>query len=427
MQKKEFHSNITVAFYLNNRDITSVDLTNVEEGNPGIGGSEYLCVLVANALHKRRNINVVLLCDEKGKFPTDLPVHPCGNIENAIKQWQDKIDYIVVDSKRMDFTLATSYPNVHFILWVNNDMSHKRRQLIANLDNIVRLVQVGREMYDLYRDSICFPKMQYIFNAVPMGFMKDFHNLTPYNYRKNRVVYIGSIVPIKGFHLLAKAWSQILKAIPDAELIVMGSGKLYNRTNKMGKYGIAEENYENEFMQYLTDKEGKILPSVHFLGIVGQEKNDILATCKVGVPNPSGLSETFGYTAVEMQLMGCAVTTIECPGYIDTVYDTKLLYKSPKQLSKYIISLLKNEYNPNYESTIEYIQKNFSLENVVDEWENLFINIDKKFYKEPSPRSNYHGKRIKEWYRKSIPLHIRKYLPEIERFYNNRIYRFFHK
>ena len=427
MEKSQNTKKINIAFYLNNHNITSVDLTNVERGNPGIGGSEYLCVLVANALHKRGNINIVLLCDEKGKFPSGLSVYSCGNIENAIKQWQDKIDYFVIDSKQMDFTWATSYPNTHFILWANNDMSHKTRQLIAKLDNIVRLVQVGREMYDLYRDSICFPKMEYIFNAVPMKFMEKYHHLTPYKYRKNRVVYIGSIVPIKGFHLLAKAWSQILKVIPDAELIVMGSGKLYNRTNKMGKYGIAEKNYENEFMQYLTNKDGKILPSVHFLGIVGQEKNDILATCKVGVPNPSGLSETFGYTAVEMQLMGCAVTTIECPGYIDTVYDTKLLYKSPKQLSKYIISLLKNEYNPNYESTIEYIQKNFSLENVADEWENLFININKKFYKAPSPRSNYHGKRIKEWYRKSIPLHIRKYLPEIERFYNNRIYRFFHK
>lgn len=63
-----------------------------------------------------------------------------------------------------------------------------------------------------------------------------------------------------------------IKKVPQAQLYVIGGGNLYNRNAVMGKYGIATQEYENEFMPYITDDDGKILPSVHFCGILGKEK-----------------------------------------------------------------------------------------------------------------------------------------------------------
>lgn len=79
--------------------------------------------------------------------------------------------------------------------------------------------------------------------------------------------------------MIAKAWKTVLAAVPDAKLNVIGAGNLYDRNSKLGKYGIAEESYENSFMPYLTEKfeedgeiKERILPSVKFWGLMGVEK-----------------------------------------------------------------------------------------------------------------------------------------------------------
>ena len=409
-----------VAFYLNNEKIYKTDFSDIEKGNPGVGGSEYLCVLIANELCKRNNIDTILLADKDSIFPKTLKYSVCGNLSNSLKRYHNIIDIFIIDSKKFDFKYAYNYPNTKFILWINNKMDFDKMKKCIKISNIIKLVHVGREMYDLYRDTLIFPKTTFIYNAVSLNSLKYYSNLASITERDNIVVYIGSLIPSKGFHLLAKAWPKILKAVPDAKLFVMGSGSLYNRNMKLGIYGIAESSYENVFMPYLTDNDGKVLHSVHFLGIVGREKNDILSKCKVGVPNPSGVSETFGYTAVEMQIMGCAVTTIKCPGYIDTVYNTQYLYDNPSQLVDNVVKLLKN-YSPiDYKSTLEYVINNFSIDSVVLQWEKLILDGCKIY--PPSPRSNFRHKRLKEWIRLYIPDYIKKYIPHIDLFYENKFY-----
>ena len=139
----------------------------------------------------------------------------------------------------------------------------------------------------------------------------------------------------------------------------------------MGKYGIAEENYEKMLLKYLSH-EGKILPSVHFMGIMGKEKEDILLQTKVGVPNPSGITETFGLSAVEMQMLGANVTTIRCPGYLDTVVNG-VLYSNRKKLAESVIYLL-NHDTSHYAEAMNYFEANFSHDAVATRWEQLFCN-----------------------------------------------------
>lgn len=113
---------------------------------------------------------------------------------------------------------------------------------------------------------------------------------------------------------------------------------------------------------------------MHFLGIMGKEKYDILKETRVGVPNPSGVSETFGYTAVEMQMMGCLCTTKRCPGYLDTVLNTGILYDNEDNLAKCIIELLKRDEN-DIDNSLCTIRKKFSFDIVVNDWVNLFHSV----------------------------------------------------
>lgn len=152
---------------------------------------------------------------------------------------------------------------------------------------------------------------------------------------------MGAVIPSKGLHLLAKAWPEVKKAVPDAELFVIGNGNLYSRnkdTSGLGALGLAEKDYEQMFSKYITE-DNKLSEGVHLLGVLGKEKYDVLAEMKVGVPNPSGRTETFCICAVEMQMMGARIVSKRCAGYLDTVYNG-ILYDNSRELAGCIISEL---------------------------------------------------------------------------------------
>ncbi|WP_298488581.1 glycosyltransferase family 4 protein [uncultured Maribacter sp.] len=394
-----------VAFYLNNIGIESIDCRNLANSNPGIGGSEYAILSIAHSLSVRKNaLNVILFTERKGLFPKEICCNIINTIENAIlSSIKKKVDYFLVDHKRIPKELISKYPTVKFVIWAHNFMNESDLEFYYNAANVIRIINVGREQRDLHRDHKIAYKLDYIYNALSLSSIKKYNvSSYPFQKRKNNVIYMGSIVPSKGFHLLAQAWPNILKKVPDAQLFILGSGKLYDRKLKLGKWGIAEKDYENKFMKFLVE-DNKIHPSVHFMGVLGEEKNNLLLKCKVGVPNPSGISETFGFTSIEMQAMGCNVTTIKCPGYLDTVFNKNNLYQSASSLTNQITKLLIEQSNE-YKDVLAFIKSNFSFEVILLQWEELFLkSLDQNYliqnYKEIH-NPEFRLKFIKEFLRK---------------------------
>lgn len=367
-----------IAFYLPNSSISTIDFSNVDRGNPGIGGSEYSVILIASNLCKRHIYDVTVYCDKESIFPASLRWQTCKDLVGAIKLGiRHRIDYIVVDGKFLTEEILCRFVKVKFIAWANTFIPEKAQDVFAKMDNVVRVVNVGKEELEQTKGHPIYKKSTYIYNAVPTKILEDFPDIIPNVKRKPNVCYIGSLHAAKGFQYLAMAWPAVLKEIPKAQLYVIGSGKLYGRNNKLGKWNIASEEFEEMFMPYLTEH-GKIIPSVHFLGILGEEKYSVLEKCKVGVPNPSGISETFGYTAVEMEFMDCQVTTIKCPGYMDTVCQKENLYENTNELSQYIIRLLKNN-NYDRNKVLNYIDL-FSVDKIIQDWEMFFIQLNNKSF-----------------------------------------------
>lgn len=363
-----------IAFYLPNKNISTIDFSDIERGNPGIGGSEYSTILIGTRLCILKKFDVIIYCDETSQFPKELKWTICNDLIGAIQLCiAQQVDYLVVDGKLLTKEILCRYINVRFIVWANTFIPPKYQDIFSKMGNVKKVINVGKEQLELTKEHPIYKKSTYIYNAVPSVVLNDFPNITPNVKRGHNVCYIGSLHSAKGFQFLAQAWPDVIKEIPDANLFVIGSGKLYGRNAQLGKWGIANKKFEDEFMPYLI-KNGKIIDSVHFLGILGNEKYSILERCKVGVPNPSGVSETFGYTAVEMEMMGCQVTTIKCPGYIDTVCLKENLYVNTNDLSYYIIKLLNaDEYDHN--KVLKYIEQ-FSVDNVIYEWEKFISTLD---------------------------------------------------
>ena len=285
----------------------------------------------------------------------------------------------------------------------------------ANAPAVKKIVYVGREMYDLYRDHPSFKKATYIYNCVNLEGCKEAVAKHPFSKRQHVVTYIGSLVPFKGFHKLAEVWPWVLKEVSDAQLYVIGSGKVYHSSAVLGEYGVAESIYESFFMKYLLTEDGHVMPSVHFMGRMGTEKNHILLKTKVGVPNPTGITETFCLSAVEMQSYGATVVTMKAPGYLDTIKNG-VLCSNTKELAETIVRLLRTDESSSYETAMAYFEKEFSVESALAEWERLLQDKNQDSRKLQLVNPGYRLKWLKEGIRLiSAVLPMNRILPSVER------------
>ena len=407
---------VRVAFYLDNSKISNfVDFRTISQGNPGLGGTEYMISLVSSVLAERGNVEVALCTTRPACFINKLNHVICEDIEKA-SAWVSKndYDYLVVGNRFISPKIVKKYSRVKYIIWAHNLVVYREIREYAMLDNVSKFLNVGKEMNDRYRDHKIFNKSTFIYNIVQVPNAISLISKSTNNSDNHNVCYVGSIIPSKGFHLLAACWKEVLKVVPDAQLFVIGSGKLYNENAKLGEYGIAEVEYEKSFINYIVDDEKKLLPSIHFMGIMGVEKYEVLRKCKVGVHSPCS-SETFGLVAIEMQICGCQVTTRRCSGSIDTVYDKENLFSNPDKLGDFVLRILTAKKQPYEVPVREWILQNFSIERVIPKWE-LFLN-DVKNYRDnenDTINNNYRYKKIKEIKRRFLPAVMLNILPPVD-------------
>ena len=366
-----------VAFYLSNKGLGKVNLSSFLQANPGIGGTEYI-VLLAAWLLKEEHV-ITLYANEPVIGIDGLQTVIVDDVKDAVRKAEEEQEVLIVKYSISDYledSLHCHSSRLSIVVWIHLFANRLDLDYYYRNPNVKRIVYVSREQRDLYIDHPSIKKSCYIFNAVNTHDGTSMAQASPYHQRKPIVTYMGSLVPEKGFHYLAKMWKDIMKEVPGAELYVIGSGQLYDRTKQTGGYGIASPEYERWFMPYLLDDKGNLLPSVHFMGHMGVEKKDILLRSKVGVPNPKGLSETFCITAVEMQLCGATVAACKAPGYYDT-FVNGVITNNMDGLKNCIIRLLRdNKPIKPYNDTIQEIEKRFSHDVVKGEWIRLLNEID---------------------------------------------------
>lgn len=375
-----------VAFYLDNGLIPDVDLSNPINGNPGCGGTEFLFVALPYYLKllsdPKHNIIPILFAQHIEKLPKNIDRYNVSNIEEAIEKSKElNVSIFVYRPHRksnIDLLKTISKYNIPTIAWAHITPTGEHLRKLAKIDTIKALVCVEHEQYDLIQDSPIYSKATFIVN----GFDVDgFRNDQKYTKKPNLVVYLGALVPQKGFHVLAKAWPKIIARCPSAVLHVIGSGQLYNSEAKLGPWGIADEKYErNHIIPYLSNQEGKVIDSVIFMGKLGEEKKIQIGQAQVGVPNPSGQTENCPGSAIEFQALGTAVVSGAYFGILDTVKNgfSGLLGTSEKDLVNNICYLLEHP-DKAYEmglNGISFVSDKYNYKRVVNEWCILFENID---------------------------------------------------
>lgn len=368
-----------IAFFLNQPSIQEKDLSDLLTKSYRLGGSEYEILLVSYLLEKRDNgIESYLLSNYDGIVPhvefrhvQDLEQACDFCVANSIKR-------LVVDIKQFKEEIIKKFSTkIEFYVWAHNIVGEYQLNLCLTYSCVKKIICVSQSQMLGFRKHPSILKACYIYNIIPFR-GKEYYKSRVKTRNQHNVVYMGCIRADKGFHVLAKAWPTVLDNFPDAQLFVIGNGQLYGKNVALGHYGVAAQEYEEEFMPYLTDSEGSILPSVHFMGLLGDEKYDIMGMCKVGVPNPTNSSETFCISGVEMELMGCSVTTLRLPVYEETQMNTNYLFKDETQISDFIIRRLRDEPD-NFDDLYEFVTSKFGAEKSLHRWEHLIKSGDVEY------------------------------------------------
>lgn len=370
-----------IGIYIDNSAFREVNCSELSSGNPGIGGTEYSILLLTQEYKKAYpKSELYLFVSSESILPKVDKIVMVNNFNN-LPYYSDKykVNVLVVSAVYKGQPLGDQFfklmdkSTINVIVWGHNYYLNDFCNRLTRHKCVKANVFVGRQQYDRYIDHAIIHKSTYIYNMYPT---------VKTELRKNNdgktVTYIGSIIPTKGFHLLANAWKDILKVIPNAQLHVIGSGKLYDRNSKLGVHGIAEASYEESFIKGITDVNGKLLPSICFHGVMGEEKKNVIASTSVGVVNPSGRTETFGISALDFSSRGVPVVTIASGGFFDTVKheETGLLYTNVKDLVNYIVRLLKErELNITYGEHGRSFIKKFAPCIIVKEWNELFEKV----------------------------------------------------
>jgi glycosyltransferase involved in cell wall biosynthesis len=397
---------IKIGFYIDIQDCADVDLRFPELGNPGIGGTQFSEIFTAYYLHEfySPKLKILLFANSSTLLPPKLePVCVVDAIDALTQSVRAGCDLFIFCSKFLtaDLWQQLCQLKIKAIARSDNFLSVEQLNWIASCPQIRCHLCVGQEQLDLYRDHQIFKKSVRIYNSIATARYKPQANTVK---QGNTVVYIGSIIHAKGFHVLAKVWPRILEQQPDAKLVVIGSGKLYERSQKLGKWGVAEESYEAEYIRpFLSDRDGNLIKSVDFAGLLGAEKDRILQNADVGVVNPTGETETFCISAVEIQACGTPVVSAAKGGLLDTIVHnhTGFLGSSDRELISNILYLLNapDASRQFGENGINFVAQNFDYQIIAKQWLQLFIDIvNDKPMKPQSMKQNYfyNAKGLKE-------------------------------
>ena len=382
-----------IVFYVPNGGLTNVDFRKPQDGNPGSGAAEYLHVALPYYL-RSKGVNAIIYAQNTKTMPPDVPCEACGSLREAAKRAAvDEVDFFVfrprIDEEDNILELIDEL-KLNSIGRAALTPSAKHQRKMANTRYFKALVAVGSEQFDYLCDSPISAKLTYIDNGI--SFAASQKALTQKN--TDLVVYMGAMVHQKGFHVLAKAWPEVLKRKPNAKLRVIGSSRIYNENFDVGPLGIADVNYEKDYIiPNLCDQQGNLDQSVEFLGALGAEKYEHLSEALVSVPNPTGQTETCCVSAVEMQSCGSAVVSGAYYALLGTVENgnTGLLGRGEKQLVKNICYLLDN---PDIAIRLgangrARAAEKYDFPAVADVWKNLFKSIHSGGHWKPKHQFRY--------------------------------------
>jgi glycosyltransferase involved in cell wall biosynthesis len=367
---------LKVAFYIDDLNLESYDLSNILNGNPGIGGTEYITIKVAKHLSDE-GVNVVLYSPEQLRLPSGIKFKQSKKIEKVVSVCEKENTILIFrlySGVHSDIlSIIAKYPKSKILFWLHLTPAQNLITDLAQLKQVKGFICVENNQRVRLIDGLFQNKLF----TIPHPAIYNTPNYVKPNYEIPNLCYLGALVPQKGFHLLADIWPIIKVKHPKLKLYVIGSGDLYKKNYYKNNKLAISETYKDRIFKNLSPDDS----SVVFLGNLDSgERQKIFEKCGIGIANPLGTTETFCISAVEMQQFGLVTIAAKKFGLTDTVLhnQTGMLVKNKTQFIKAIDRLVTSEVLRIKMSShaIGYVHNKYNSKKILNYWIDLLNNID---------------------------------------------------
>ena len=325
------------------------------EQNPGIGGTQHVTLLLAARLAKAMpKWNLILVHDCEIKLLNKLE-----NIKQKVfsnfNEFFEFFSYINNPSIRaiINYQLlkTLNYEKLKVIAknsycWLHHPFSFDQEVRKARFR---AYVCVGE--YQYFSNKNFYKNCTFIQNIFPSNLINSQKiNLINKNISSSlRLIFLGALVPGKGFHLIANQWPQIKENFPNVRLDVIGSINTYseNKNNNIHELIPTSKDYGELIMKYITIediKEKRII----FHGNLGLEKEKIIKNAHLALLNPTGNTEAFPASPIECMALGTPVIASDDFGMYDSMkYFPEISLNKPNQIIKKISYSIASQHNYN--------------------------------------------------------------------------------
>jgi glycosyltransferase involved in cell wall biosynthesis len=307
--------------------------------NPGIGGTQFTRIRLADAFAQRfPQHSVALVSDHEftvADAPKNLRQVTVDRFEDVLTELpSDRSDWIVTGPSmlvcRLDpsavravaaRTILTSHLMYDCDLW--------------EAERITRFGAVaGVGAYNFHSMRTRSPRV-YLRNLFHPGWSASSAPTGSEDLREPvdvfRIVHIGALLPLKGFHDLARLWPEIRDRIPNVRLDVIGGSSTYGHDATHPDIPTDRE-FGDRILQHLpvSDIRNGL---VTFHGNVGAEKESVIRGADVAVLNVAGRPECFPGALLECLDLGVPVVGSAANGLWDGMrHFPEVTTTSPEQV-----------------------------------------------------------------------------------------------
>ena len=304
-----------------------------------------------------------------------------------------------------------------YIIWMHNTPSYEWLSKFGINKNIFKLISVSDSQRLKLSHTKVFKKIIAIPHAVEIKskFKKSYK-------KKNQALYVGALVPSKGFHMLAEIWPSIFARHPNWKLKVLGSTNLYFNLDKNKNADIYK--YETDFLSYIG---GSYLKAknhgVNFEGSIPKQELllEILKSEFVIVnPNIKGSFETFCISAAEGLILGKPILAGNRGSLPEVIKHNVggLLHNNNFEFKKNLLSMIENKhlrYQLGKRGQKNYLF-NFNNKKIINKWKDLLNEKNiKNYYNFSIYRIQFFEFLLRSLFRYFIP---KKLVPLVIKFKN---------
>lgn len=400
-------------------DQTKSKKFSIYRTNPGVGGTPFTIINVAILLSINcPNWKIILVNSSK----VEILEKTATNFEQMIFDTpSDFLNYLSEENSGVVIATVSFLSNIdlnllkkqenRLICWSHHPFNRKLETIVKEVP-VEGIVCVGIYQYFSNKTvNIPIYHIQNIF-VIPQVAKK-----TAFIDKKQiNIVHLGALYPAKGFLEIAKSWYELKKQFPNIKLHVIGSSETYGKQAGSKLIPTSAE-YANQILKFIPEADinnGEVI----FYGNLGEEKFDVIQQCDFAILNPTGRSEAFPASPLEVMTCGLPVIASDDYGMSDSMrFFPELAINGHQDIVNRVEFLVSDSlrYRELQQRAIA-VAKWFDsqTDQIITRWIRLIDAVFENKEIDLSPIMPFYGSKVQLWYRRDIEPKIKPY----QRYFN---------